>query len=82
LTEAEYWYYLILISGAATAVALVVIALTRPSRLERALTSLFTPINRFYLPCRLVGFVALLALVIMAGYKFYEYYQEKRPPVY
>jgi len=42
----EYWFYLILISGIASAVAFVIVIVTRPSRLENFIASKLHPSNR------------------------------------
>ena len=82
LESVEYWYYLTLITEAATALALGVIVATIPSRLEKSLAFLFSPRNRFHVFCRAVGFLVLLVVVIVAGYKLYEYYLYKQSRAY
>ena len=80
LLPVKYWYYLILVSGIATAASLVVIIATPPSRLEEFIASKLGRGNTSFIVYQTVGYLALMIGFLFASMRLYQYWLYKRPP--
>jgi hypothetical protein len=76
LLPVEYWYYPILFSAAATAIALIVIVATRPSRLERFIAGKLSRRVAY----RTAGYLALAIGLVFVCAKLYQYCLYRRTP--
>jgi hypothetical protein len=80
LLPVEYWYYLILISGVATVVAVVVIVLTRPSRLEQLIAAKVRGPNKSQAIYQTVGYLVLILGLVFAYSRLHQYYLSRGRP--
>jgi hypothetical protein len=80
LLPIEYWYYMIVVSGIATAAALVVIIAAPSSRLEKFIASKLSRGNKLFILYRTVGYLTLMIGLLFVFSRLYQHWLYKRPP--